>query len=255
MVVLFLLILGAVIGSFLNVVIYRLPRNESLVFPPSHCPHCRHKLSVIDLIPVVSYILIGGKCRYCHQPISPLYPIVESLTAVLFVTTYLLSIQHGFVYLSYILFILCILIAIFFIDLLKGIIPLYLVIVGSMVTIAYLAYAFSLTAILTHVLSGLLAFGFFFFLFAITKGRGMGFGDVMLVFLLGLILGFPNIAIALYISFLSGAVFSLILIAIGSKRIRHDTIPFGPFLVLGTLVSLFWGNQIVEIVLQYLLRS
>lgn len=249
---LFIFIFGLVVGSFLNVVIYRLPKRESIVFPPSHCPHCRHKLVWYDLIPVVSYVLLFGECRYCNKTISPIYPLVELLTGLLFVCLYSSFMSMGIVVLIYYFLILPIFLTIFFTDLKYGIIPFQLVLAGSIITSVYLVYTFSPYVLLSHLLSAFSAFLAFLFLFLITKGRGMGFGDVVLVFLMGLFLGSPYIAFALYIAFLTGAVTSLILILIGSKRLRHDTIPFGPFLVIGTFISLFYGEYILMTVRYFL---
>lgn len=248
----FLFFLGAVVGSFLHVVIDRVPKGESIVYPPSHCPHCRHRLAWYDLIPVVSYILLQGKCRYCHAHISYYYPVLEVLTGALFVFVFLFGMQTDLVYTVYLLFVTSIFVIIFFTDFKYGIIPIYSIVIGIMFVSTYLVYSSSIETILSHVYSSLGAFLFFFFLFAITKGRGMGFGDVLLVLLLGLFLGFPNVAVALYVSFLTGAAISLILIGVGGKKFRHDTIPFGPFLISGAFFALFWGNTIVRALMDYM---
>lgn len=252
MVLLMLFVFGTAIGSFLNVVIYRMPRRESVVFPASHCPRCRHKLAWYDLIPVFSYLLLSGRCRYCKEPISAYYPIVEFLTGLLFVLIYYFFPVLDLVSLVYFLLIGSVLIIIFFTDLQYGIIPFQVVLVGCAGVLAYLFYTFSLYAFITHLLSAAGAFFAFLFLFLVTRGRGMGFGDVVLVTLMGFFLGFPNIAFALYIAFLTGAITSLILILIGSKHMRHDTIPFGPFLVSGTFISLFFGANILQLVSYFL---
>ncbi len=251
-ILLLLFIFGAVIGSFLNVVVERAPKNLSIVYPPSHCPHCKHKLAWYDLIPVVSYILLKGTCRYCHVKISRYYPFFEILTGISFIGIYLFAIQGGILYTIYLLFITSIFIVIFFTDYKYGIIPVYAVMIGCMAVLAYLLYTISFQTLFIHFLSALGAFAFFFLLFAVTKGRGMGFGDVMLVVLLGFFLGFPGIAIGLYLAFVGGALFSLILIVARNKRLRHDTIPFGPFLILGTFAALFYGQTIISIVTQYM---
>jgi leader peptidase (prepilin peptidase)/N-methyltransferase len=116
----------------------------------------------------------------------------------------------------------------------------------------YLALTVPLLSVAIHLLSALAAFLTFLFLFVITKGRGLGFGDVVLVLLIGLFLGFPNTAFALYLAFLSGALISVFLILIGIKKLKHDTIPFGPFLVIGTLISLYLGGNLLRLVTQYI---
>src|SRR3989338_7668968 len=112
-----LFITGLAIGSFLNVVIYRLPRRESIVYPPSHCPHCRHKLAAIDLIPVISYLMLKGKCRYCGKKIPMLDTITEIITGLLFLYTYLVFADTGLLILIYSLLMVCIFTIIFFTDL------------------------------------------------------------------------------------------------------------------------------------------
>lgn len=249
---LFIFILGTVVGSFLNVVIYRLPKGESIVFPGSHCPHCRHRLFWQDLIPVISYITLLGKCRYCKERISKFYPLVEILTGLLFLFVLIFIPYQSLVMLAYYLIMTCIFIIIFFTDLKYGIIPFQVILLGTIATIVNLFITLSLFVFITHLFSAIAAFLIFLSLFLATKGRGMGFGDVILVFLMGLFLGFPEIVFALYIAFLTGAVGSLILILVGSKKLRHDTIPFGPFLVLGTFINLFFGDLIQIMVRNFL---
>lgn len=241
-------IIGAVIGSFLGVVIYRLPKRESVVYPPSHCVHCKHKLTWQDLIPLISFIFLLGKCRYCKQNISRLDPVIELISGVLFLVIYSVFSGYGIVNIIIYLMMSSILIVIFFTDLRYGIIPFQTVLVGTIASLIYLLYNFNPNIFLTHLISAGIAFALFLFLFLVTKGKGMGFGDVLLVFMMGLFLGFPNIAFALYLAFLTGAVASLLLVLIGSKRIRYDTIPFGPFLVTGTMISIFYGPKITELV-------
>jgi leader peptidase (prepilin peptidase) / N-methyltransferase len=243
---------GAAIGSFLNVVIDRVSKGQSIVYPPSHCPYCHHRLAWYDLFPILSYLSLGGKCRYCHRHISFYYLFLELLTGSLFVVVSLFALPVGIAYLLYLLFMTSIFIIIFFTDYKYGIIPVYAIFLGAMIVVTYLIYAFSLSVLLTHVFSAIGAFLLFFILFAATKGRGMGFGDVMLVLLMGLFLGFPYIGIALYLSFLTGALISLILIVTGSKRLKHDTIPFGPFLIFSTFITLFWGQWIFQLVRGYI---
>ena len=246
-------VFGSVIGSFLNVVIDRIPKNLSIVYPPSHCPHCKHRLAWYDLIPIVSYFLLGGKCRYCGKKIPVYHPIFETFVGTLFVVVYSLGITSGLLHVIYLLAIASIFVVIFFTDYKYGVIPLYAIILGCIIVLAYLLFTYSFAIVMTHLLSGLGAFGFFFLLFLATKGRGMGFGDVMLVVLLGFFLGFPGIAIGLYLAFVIGAIFSLFLILIRNKRFKHDTIPFGPFLIFGTVIASFFGPQILAFVSKLLL--
>jgi len=245
-----LFIFGAVVGSFLGVVIDRLPKGKTIVKGRSHCDYCKHTLSGFDLVPVISFLALRGKCRYCHSSIGWSTFLIESITGLLFVITFLFE-QSSFesqlfsiaffTSLLYYLYIVSSLIAIFFIDLEHGIIPNKIVYPAVVVSLIYLA-AFHATSLPQYLLSSLAAFFFFFLLYIFTKKKGMGLGDVKFAFLMGLILGFPGIVIALYIAFLTGAFIACMLVLWRKKKFGGGTVPFGPFLVGGTLVSLFAGE-------------
>ena len=253
--------IGLFVGSFLNVLADRLPRDESVIGGRSHCDKCKKTLKWYDLIPLLSFLYLQGKCRYCHTPLSMHYPAVEVTTGVMFALAVIflphesikyqvLSIKY-FVDLAYYLFIISSLIVVFFADLKYGIIPDKIVFPAVIISFLYLILN-TQYLILPHVLSAVSASLFFLALFLITKGRGMGFGDVKFAFLMGLILGFPGIAIALYIAFLTGAIIGCILIVWKKKKLSGTKIPFGPFLVLGTIVSLFFGEIIMQKISQIL---
>lgn len=256
--------LGTIFGSFLNVIIDRMPFNKSILFPASHCPHCRHKLEVFDLIPVFSFIYLRRKCRYCSRKISFYYPVTELLTGFLFVFTAFtvvgsmyeeFFVQLGQVgYILYLFVLISIFIVIFFVDLKYGIIPFRVVIAALVViTIRYLILnANNFGYILPYLLTGIGVFGLFFLLFFFSKGRAIGFGDVFFSLMMGYLLGFPKIILGVYIAFLTGAVISLILVLLSKKRLKGGTIPFGPFLVFGTVISLFWGDYLIRMILLYL---
>ena len=253
----FVFLFGLAIGSFLNVLIYRLP-HDLPILGRSFCPRCKKKIAWQDNIPLLSFAILGGKCRHCRFPISLQYPVVELTTAVLFVLTAfyitqtrIMNYESGimdFVTLGYNLFIVSALIAIFFTDLKSGIIPNKIIYPSVLLSTVYLLIIHN-SLFIIHLLSAFGAFAFFLLLFLVTRGRGMGFGDLKLAFLMGLFLGFPKIVIALYIAFLTGAVVSLILVLWGKKKFFGGTIPFGPFLVLGTLVSLFFGEGLLRLFL------
>lgn len=246
-----LFIIGICVGSFLNVLIDRLPRGESVFKGRSHCESCKKTLSPLDLFPLFSFIFLLGKCRYCRKPIGWYYPLVELVTGILFVLTYFFILQHGYlvfsiwylVELGFLLFIVSSLVVIFFTDLKYGIIPDKIIAVAVIVTFLYKILNTTYD-ILPFFLSGLGAFLFFLLLFLITRGKGMGFGDVKFALLIGLVLGFPKIVVGLYVAFLTGAVVGIILILWRKKQLRGATIPFGPFLVAGTCIGLFWGDFI-----------
>jgi len=249
-----LFIFGFFIGSFLNVLADRLPRGETVIKGRSHCDKCKKTLQWYDLIPLASFVLLKGRCRYCHTRLSFVYPMVEITTGVLFVITTIFVFNNFqfsiinfqfLISLIYYLFIVSSLIVIFFADLKYEIIPDKIILPAIIVSALYLILN-TQYAILPYLLSALGAGLFFLLLFLITKGKGMGLGDVKFACLMGLILGFPNIVISLYIAFLTGAIIGVALIIWKRRKMPGATIPFGPFLVLGTVTALFWGGIILQ---------
>ncbi len=240
----FLFLLGLSVGSFLNVLIDRLPKNESIL-GRSRCDHCKHQLSWYDLIPLFSFFALGRKCRYCGKRLSWQYPIVELITGLLFIFVFLsLPLNYQF-FIIYHLFILSGLIVIFFADLKYRIIPDQ-VLFFLLLSVFFYLVVFKTNSISSYFISAIAAFLLFALLVVITKGRGMGLGDVKLAFVMGLILGFPLIVVGLYLSFLTGAAISLILVIRGRKTMK-STIPFGPFLAFSTGMSLFYGQSLWEV--------
>ncbi|MDP3988393.1 MAG: prepilin peptidase [Candidatus Levybacteria bacterium] len=259
--VLVIFILGLCVGSFLNVVIDRLPKGESIVKGRSYCDKCRKKLKWYDLIPLFSFLVLKRKCRNCNSSISFYYPIVELTTGLLFVFVFFTfnnfqfsSLRQGFVEqaaLVFQLFLISSLVVIFFTDLKYEIIPDAIVFPSVFIVFAYLFLNHG-SLFFNYFLTAGGAFLFFLLLFLITRGRGMGFGDVKFSFLMGLLLGFPKIVVSLYLAFLTGALISLILVIWGKKKFIGGTIPFGPFLVLGTLISLFFADKILKLASPFL---
>ena len=235
-----LFLFGLATGSFLNCVIYRLETGGSFLKGRSFCPHCKHKLSWLDLIPVLGFVFLQGKCRYCGKKISLQYPLVELATGFLFV----LAFWHFGFGISLIpwLFVLSSLIAIFVYDLKHYIIPDSLVFAAIVVAAVF---NFNLLALL----SALGAAGFFLAIVLISRGKWMGVGDIKLAFLMGLMLSWPAILLALFLAFSIGAIIGLGLMAVGRKTFKSE-VPFGPFLVIGTFIALFWGEIIIEWYLQ-----
>jgi len=273
MLLLLIFVIGIFVGSFLNVVVDRLPRKETIAKGKSHCEFCKKELAWYDLIPLLSFLLLKGKCRYCHKKLSLYYPIIELSTGVLFVLAYvyinsqfsILNFQlinqflipnlsifnlQSLISLVYYLFIVSSFIVVFFSDLKYGIIPDKIVFPAIVVTFFYLLII-NPQSLIINLFSALGAWAFFLILFLITRGKGMGFGDVKLAFLLGLILGFPKIILALYLAFLTGAFLGIILILCKKKKSIKETIPFGPFLIIGSLIALFWGEFIYPYVLTF----
>lgn len=269
MVLIAVFLFGLAVGSFLNAFIYRLELREGLMLSPSSlkpsvlqgrsfCPRCGHTLAWYDLIPLASYIFLRGKCRYCKKKISLQYPFVELVTGLLFVAAFSLF-ADNLTKLSYpqaleVLYLWAIgslLLVVFVYDLRHFIIPDKVLYPAIGLAFAWNALpSFGVVDNLTKLsfvsalLSGIGAAGFFLAIYLLSKGRAMGFGDVKLALFMGLFLGFPNILVALAFAFGSGALVGLILIFFKKKTMRSE-VPFGPFLVLGTLVALFWGNSLV----------
>ena len=234
-------VFGSVIGSFLNAVIWRLDKNKSVLKGRSICPQCKHVLSAQDLIPVISFVLLKGRCRYCRKPISFQYPIVEVATGLVFVLL-LGFIGVHLLHLVIVWAIAALLIVIFVYDLKHFIIP------DSMV-FASIVLAGVWQILQGGIISGLIAgFGaaaFFLLLFLISKGTWMGFGDVKLVLFMGLFLGWPTILVALFAAFLVGAVVGVTLVAFKKKDMKSE-VPFGPFLILGTVFAFVWGSALAD---------
>ncbi len=236
------LVLGLVVGSFLNVCICRLPQERSIVYPPSNCPKCGHRLSFMDLVPVLSYFSLRGKCRYCKGAISVRYPIVEIATSLLFVSVFFkfgLGIDSVFhaVFVS-------LLIVIIFTDLETQTIHDYLSFGGIVTGILYGLYTGGIISSLIAMVIG----GLFFLLvrqigWFLYKKEAMGEGDVLLASMLGAFFGIEGMILSIMLSFLLGAVISLILLGLKIKK-RGEEIPFGPFMAVAALVVIFFGPAI-----------
>jgi len=245
---LFIFILGLIVGSFLNCVIYRLEQGKSFVGGRSFCPHCKHVLGGLDLIPVLSFLILRGKCRYCQKPISLQYPLVELATAILFVSIFRL--QFGGDPFSAIFsgLVACFLIIIFVYDLKYYIIPdkvVYPAIAVALIFNFQFLIFNQFPVFKFSILSAVGAAAFFLFIVLVSKGKWMGVGDIKLAFLMGLVLGFPNILVALFLAFFIGAIIGIGLIVFGRKTFKSE-VPFGPFLVAGTFLALFFGKEIIN---------
>jgi len=274
---------GAFIGSFLNVVVDRYRTKESIMWGRSHCDSCRTTLVAKDLIPIFSYFSLGGSCRYCGKKFSFYYPLSEFLTGVMFVlVAYYSQVFSGMSALSWLFFlffavVISIYIVVFLSDLKYRIVPNNAILFGVIFVTLFIVGTIGYAAISSYtklknddfgkylIESGywadvyinvlkqagvrfLSAFGlslFFAFLIFITKGRGMGWGDVKLAFLIGIVNGFPYNIVAIFLGFLLGAVFSVLLVILKKKTIK-DTIPFGPFMVLGSILSQVYGSLLID---------
>lgn len=236
-------ILGAILGSFVKAAADRSLASQTLL-GRSKCVKCKHKLAWYDLIPLFSYILLHGKCRYCHKKLGTEYLVVEIVMGILIAFLFWQSSTAP--ELLFKTFFITILAILFLTDLKGMFIPDKIVLPSILIALIFLI---SIEPLLGSVIMAVLISGFFYFLIVITKGRGMGGGDVKLGALMGLCLGFPNAITAIMVAFLSGAIWSMALILRGKKHFGQ-AIAFGPFLVIGSLVALFWGDQILNIYLK-----
>ena len=243
-------VLGLCVGSFLNVVIWRLPRRESLSRPPSHCPGCNAELRPWENVPVLSWLALRGRCRSCHMRISIRYPIVEAMTAALWTAAAVRIGAHW--ELVDFCFFFAVLVAISGIDLDHQIVPSRIVYPAAGASIVLLGAASVLEhrdrAAVDALVGGLLGFGLLFLIHVI-QPQGMGFGDVRLAGLIGLNvgwLGLARVGVALLGGFLLGALVGVGLMAAGRAG-RRTRIPFGPFLAAGAVLAVLWGGPLVNL--------
>lgn len=237
-----LLIFGSIIGSFLNVVIYRLKHNQSFLKGRSYCPHCRHVLGFWDLIPVFSFIFLRARCRYCSQKISWQYPLVELVTALIFLLPYL---QFGFApkfFASAVIF--CFLIIIFVYDLRYYLILDEVVVPAIIITIIF-DLIFSRSQFTQFIWGGIIGGGFFLIQYLISSGQWIGGGDIRLGLLMGLFLGTVGVFTALFIAYVLGALVAIGLLLMKKKKMK-SRIPFGTFLAFATITVALYGDQLVN---------
>jgi leader peptidase (prepilin peptidase)/N-methyltransferase len=233
---------GLVVGSFLNVVAWRLPRGESLASPGSRCPECEAPVRPYDNIPLVSWLLLRGRCRHCHAPISARYPLVEVTTALLYVAVVVGRDGARDIVLG--LLLVTVLVPVTLIDFEHRIIPNRITLPAA--AAAVVAGAITDPSWLPQQLIAGVAGGGFFFLAALAYPRGMGMGDVKLAGVLGLYLG-RAVAPAILIALVSGVLVGVVIIAVkGAREGRKTAVPFGPFLALGGVVALFAGNALID---------
>jgi leader peptidase (prepilin peptidase)/N-methyltransferase len=242
-------VLGLIIGSFLNVVIWRVPRGESIAHPPSHCPVCEEPIAPRDNVPLLSWLLLRGRCRHCRQPISARYPAVELLTGLLFAAVAarfgLTAALPAFLYLA------AISVALALIDLDTKRLPNAIVLPSYAVAAALLTAAAAASGewgSLLRAAAGMAALYAFYFVLVLIYPKGMGFGDVKLAGVLGAYLGWLGwgpLVVGLFLGFFAGGVVGIGLLA--TKRAgRKSQVPYGPFMLFGALVSVFWGAAIAR---------
>jgi leader peptidase (prepilin peptidase)/N-methyltransferase len=236
-------VLGVIVGSFLNVVTYRLPRHESLISPASHCPRCGTPVKAYDNIPILSWLLLRGRCRTCAEPISPRYPLVETLTAALCVGAVLAHHTATGIALSIALILIVVPAAL--IDLEHRIIPNRLTMLGAVLAIV-LGTALDPAGEPERLIAGAAAAGFLL-LAALAYPGGMGMGDVKLAGVMGLFLGIA-VAPAMLLALLAGVLYGALVIARkGAHAGRKTAVPFGPFLALGAIVAIYAGQPLINL--------
>ena len=245
----FAFIFGAVVGSFLNVCICRLPKNESIVFPPSHCPTCDYRIPWYDNVPIISYLILRGKCRSCKARISTQYPLVELVTALL---TLFLFMRFGPTFVFLVLFLFCsAMVVVTFIDLEHQIIPDVISLPGI---VAGFIFSFFIPQIgWLNSLIGIVVGGGSLWLVAsgyelLTKKEGMGGGDIKLLAMMGAFFGWKAIPFIIFVSSLVGSVIGVTVMLIRKKDAKL-AIPFGPFLALGAVLYIFFGSQLIHLYL------
>lgn len=242
-------LLGLAVGSFLNVCIDRLPGDESILNPPSHCQVCQHRLGVKDLIPAFSYLGLHGRCRYCQAFIPKRLFGVELATGVIFAFLYWkysLTPELGVI-----AFYACLFIIIFVVDLERGLILNKVVYPGMVTALLFALFLpqpwigqWPVPYIANAAMGGSIGFIIFLLIALISRG-GMGWGDVKLAALIGLVTGFPLVIMALIMGAILGGLVAVVLMVV-KKRGRKEAIPFGPFLSLSTLITLLWGSSILS---------
>lgn len=248
MIGIFIVIVGLVFGSFLNVCIFRIPKGESISYPPSHCMKCGTKIKAYDLFPVISYVILGGKCRKCGDKISIRYPLVELFTGIIFLLIYLkFGLTLYFIKYS---ILSCFLIVVGLIDLDTTDVFFSTTLPAIIIGIVFIIINyFTGENFTTFIFGGILSGGIIALIILFTGG--MGWGDFEICLFAGLFLGLKPSIIMLFFSFVIGGIFGMFLIATKRKS-RKDYIPFGPYIAVASFIALFWGNQIIQWYISFL---
>lgn len=245
MIIFFVFLFGIVIGSFLNVCICRIPRGESISFPPSHCMSCGHKLAWYDLFPVLSFLFLRGRCRYCKEKISIRYPLIESITGILFISDYLkFGLDFNFFKFAVLI---CFLIVVGVTDFDTFDVYTVTVVLGIMAGIGFAVYGAIVykAGFLNYIYGASLSCGFILLLMLITKGKGMGSGDAEVCLMCGLFLGFKESILFMFLSFVIAGITVIILVILKIED-KKDTVPFVPFISIGALITIFFSDIIIN---------
>jgi prepilin signal peptidase PulO-like enzyme (type II secretory pathway) len=243
----FIFLLGAAMGSFINVLVDRLIHGESIM-GRSHCDHCKKTLEWYDLFPIISYICIGGKCRRCHIKLSIEHPIVEIITGILYVGTWMmvplgsLLLYWGIVSTAWVIVLS---------DLRYKLISDYMQLsLFLFILFQKFVERASMFSLLSDVCAGIMVALPIGLIYVVTNERAMGLGDVILAAIIGFALGIGKGLLALYIAFLLGAIVGVILLIRRKKGMKSE-VAFGPFMIVGLLLASVWGNQLIGIVLSW----
>ena len=252
--IIIIFIFGLMVGSFLNAVIHRLKVNESIVFDRSRCVHCRHTLGTIDLLPLVSFIMLSGRCRYCRKPISWQYPAVEALTGLIFV---LAALKNPYV-LSFNYFETLVFSSVFlviaaydlkhFLILDKIVFP---AVVLSLAANVYMDKAANCSLVSLHcsfmsgIVGAILISLFFLLQYIFSNGRWIGFGDVKLGLLLGSVTGIWGGVLTLILAYVTGSIVGVGLMVMGRKKMS-SSLPFGTFLSISAIITMIYGPMIIR---------
>lgn len=244
-------VLGLIFGSFGTVAAYRIPKRESLATPArSYCPNCGATIRALENIPVISFVVLSGKCRHCGVRISPRYPLTELVTGTLFALSAWRFGLSGELFVFSALFWTLVVLSV--IDLEHRLLPnriVYPLFFVGWAALAVTAFASSEPELMYDALLGMVVFGGFFFLIAFLFPAGMGGGDVKLAFVLGTFLGYAAgvgvVLMGMFLAFLLGGVVGLLIMALKGGD-RKTMVPFGPFLALGTAIAIFWGQGLID---------
>jgi leader peptidase (prepilin peptidase)/N-methyltransferase len=240
---------GIALGSFVNAWVWRTKEGKSVAKGRSMCPDCKHQLSARDNIPVISYLLLKGRCRYCNKPISIQYPLVELITSLLFVALYMyFSPSNPYMWIQLLAWSVAtvLLVSAFVYDLRWMILPDKFTLPVIAIAIGLLvlqAIQFGISSIFAQIVATLIFAGLYLAIWVLSKGKLLGGGDIRLALLMGLLLTVPQLLVGVFVAYTVGALVGVLLIAIKLKK-RTDAVPLAPFLIFGLYFGLFFGNQI-----------
>ncbi|OGJ49771.1 hypothetical protein A2229_01525 [Candidatus Peregrinibacteria bacterium RIFOXYA2_FULL_33_7] len=249
LILIFSAILGLILGSFANVLIHRIKHQEKGIFTGrSHCPKCKHLLNALDLIPVFSYLFLRGKCHYCRKKISIRYPIVELSTAAVltsFAYKFLILNYEPLIFAFYVIFGLALIFTFFY--------DLFYLEISDLILIPAFLLAFGLSFYKNElipdpksaIIGALIPVIFFLIQIIISKGKWVGGGDLRIGAFMGAMLGWQKTSVALILSYLIGSVVAIVILSLKKANMKTE-IPFGPFLVLSTLICVLWGQEIID---------